>query len=159
DARRDGVLALPGGGSIKVTNLHKIFWPKLKLTKGDLFRYYAQAAPFVLPAVADRPLVMKRFPNGIGGQPFYQHPASDPPPGVRVEDVREADGSLRPQMVGGDLMTLLHMTQLASISQDPWFSRVESPLVADYAALDLDPMPGVPFAQVLDVARWIRDEL
>jgi bifunctional non-homologous end joining protein LigD len=51
------------------------------------------------------------------------------------------------------------MTQLGAISQDPWFSRASSPAVADYAALDLDPMPNVPFARVLDVARWIRDEL
>jgi bifunctional non-homologous end joining protein LigD len=159
DSRKDGVLNLPGGGSLKVTNLHKLFWPKLKLTKGDLFRYYVQAAPFVLPAVADRPLVMKRFPNGIGGEPFYQHRVTAPPPGVRVEDVREADGSARPQIIGGDLTTLLYMTQLASISQDPWFSRVGSPDTADYVALDLDPMPDVPFTQVLEVARWIRDEL
>jgi bifunctional non-homologous end joining protein LigD len=158
-ARRDGVLTLPGGASLKITNLHKIFWPALKLTKGDLFRYYVEAAPFILPAVADRPLVMKRFPNGIGGEPFYQHRATAPPPGVRVEDVREADGSARPQIIGGDLVTLLYMTQLASISQDPWFSRVGSPGFADYVALDLDPMPDVTFAQVLDVARWIRDEL
>jgi bifunctional non-homologous end joining protein LigD len=51
------------------------------------------------------------------------------------------------------------MTQLASISQDPWFSRVTSPGAADHTALDLDPADGVPFARVLDVARWIRDEL
>ena len=124
DARRDGVLTLPGGASLKVTNLHKVFWPKLKLTKGDLLRYYVQAAPFILPVVADRPLVMKRFPNGIAAAPFYQHRATAPPPGVRVEDVREADGSARPQIIGGDLTTLLYMTQLAAISQDPWFSRV-----------------------------------
>src|SRR4029079_11992024 len=91
--------------------------------------------------------------------PFYQHRAPDPPPGVRVERVLEADGSDRPQLVGGDLTTLLYMTQIAAISQDPWFSRVSSPGMADYVALDLDPMPGVSFAQVLDVARWIRDEL
>ena len=160
DAKRDGVLTLPGGASLKVTNLQKIFWPRLKLTKGDLFRYYVEAAPFILPAVADRPLVMKRFPNGIAAEPFYQHRATaPPPPGVRVEDVREADGSARPQIIGGDLATLLYMTQLAAISQDPWFSRVGSPDIADYVALDLDPMPDVGFAQVLDVARWIRDEL
>ncbi len=57
------------------------------------------------------------------------------------------------------MKTLLYMTQLASISQDPWFSRVGSPDSADQAALDLDPMPGVPFSRVLDVARWIHDEL
>src|SRR4029450_10811255 len=54
---------------------------------------------------------------------------------------------------------LLHMTQLAAIEQHPWFSRVESPGFADYVALDLDPMPGVPFSQVLDVARYVHDEL
>ena len=157
DNRRDGTIDLPGSGSLAVTNLHKIFWPRQKLTKGDLLRYYARVAPFILPAVADRPLVMKRLPNGIAGQTFYQHRAPGVPPGVRVETVDAAHS--RSQIIGGDLKTLLYMAQLASISQDPWFSRVQSPDAADHAALDLDPMPGVPFARVLDVARWIRDEL
>ena len=157
ESRRDGVIDLPDGERLAVTNLHKVFWPRQKLTKGDLFRYYAEVAPVLLPAVADRPLVMKRYPNGIGGKPFYQHRAEKVPSGVRVERVAVADR--RPQLVGGDLKTLLYMTQLAAISQDPWFSRFGSPRYADYVALDLDPMPGVGFARVLDVARWIRDEL
>jgi bifunctional non-homologous end joining protein LigD len=131
-----------------------VFWPKEKLTKGDLFRYYAQVAPCILPAVADRPLVMKRFPNGIAAKPFYQHRIDDVPAGVRV-DVANA----RPQLIGGDILTLLYTTQLAAISQDPWFSRVQSPEAADYAAIDLDPMPGLPFGRTLEVARWIHDEL
>jgi bifunctional non-homologous end joining protein LigD len=168
DSRRDGVLTLPDGDTLKVTNLHKVFWPKQKLTKGDLFRYYARVAPFVLPAVQDRPLVMKRYPNGIAGQWFYQHRIENVPPGVRVELVREAgpggrgprsQDAKRPQIVGGNLKTLLYTTQLAAISQDPWFSRVQHPEFADYAALDLDPSENVPFARVLDVARWIREEL
>jgi bifunctional non-homologous end joining protein LigD len=156
-ARKDGVLSLPGGETLKVTNLQKPFWPKLKLTKGDLMRYYARVAPLILPAVADRPLVMKRFPNGVGGPPFYQHRAPDVPPGVRTEVVGALEE--RPQIIGGGLIALLYMTQLAAISQDPWFSRVAHPEFADYAAFDLDPPGGVPFARVLDVARWIRDEL
>ena len=140
-----------------MTNLAKVFWPSQKLTKGDLFRYYVEVAPYILPTLADRPLVMKRFPNGIRAKPFYQHRVSDVPAGVRVERVgTSAEG---PQIVGGDLATLVYTTQLAAISQDPWFSRVQSPECADYVALDLDPMPDVPFARVLDVARWIRDEL
>ena len=157
DARRDGVLDLPDGGRIKVTNLHKVFWPKQKLTKGDLFRYYVEVAPYILPAVADRPLVMKRYPNGIAGKPFYQHRAEDVPPGIRVETVQVAE--TRPQLVGGKLTTLLYMTQLAAISQDPWFSRFQSIESADHAALDLDPPEGVKFDRVLEVARAIRDEL
>jgi bifunctional non-homologous end joining protein LigD len=140
-----------------VTNLHKIFWPKQKFTKGDLFRYYVEVADYLLPAVADRPLVMKRYPNGVAGQPFYQHRAEEVPPGVRVQVVEVAEK--RQQLVGGSLTTLLYMTQLAAISQDPWFSRVQSIESADYAALDLDPSPGVKFDRVLDVARAIRDEL
>src|SRR5205814_1415823 len=58
-----------------------------------------------------------------------------------------------------DLKTLLWLAQLAAISQDPWFSRVQSIEFADHVALDLDPAPGVPFERVLDVARWIHDEL
>jgi bifunctional non-homologous end joining protein LigD len=158
-SRRDGMLALPGGERLKVSNLHKIFWPKQKLTKGDLMRYYVQVAPFIRPAVEDRPLVMKRLPNGIAGAPFYQHRAPDDvPPGVRVERVR-GDKTVPSRFIGGNLMTLLYMTQLAAISQDPWFSRVQSPEDADYVALDLDPMPGVGFARVLEVARWIHEEL
>ena len=68
------MLALPDGDELKVTNLHKLFWPKQKLTKGDLMRYYARVAPFILPAVADRPLVMKRFPNGVGGAAVLSAP-------------------------------------------------------------------------------------
>ena len=157
DARRDGTIELPGGNTLAVTNLHKVFWPTLSLTKGDLFRYYATVAPAILPVLADRPLVMKRFPNGIDAAPFYQHRAPEVPAGVRVERVAATDG--RPQIIGGDLKTLLYTCQLAAISQDPWFSRVQSPGEPDQVALDLDPADGVSFEQVLDVARWIRDEL
>jgi bifunctional non-homologous end joining protein LigD len=157
DGGRDGVLQLPRGESLKVTNLRKVFWPRQKLTKGDLFRYYVQVAPFILPAVRGRPLVMKRFPDGIAGPPFYQHRLDQAPSGVRVEPVGTADG--RRQLIGGDPITLLYMTQLAAISQDPWFSRVGTIDTPDYVALDLDPSPGVGFERVLDVARWIRDEL
>jgi bifunctional non-homologous end joining protein LigD len=100
---------------------------------------------------------MKRYPNGISGKWFYQHRIEDVPSGVRVEVVSVAER--RPQVIGGDLKTLLYTTQLAAISQDPWFSRVPHPEFADYVALDLDPADKVPFARVLDVARWIRDEL
>jgi bifunctional non-homologous end joining protein LigD len=156
-SKRDGKLSLPDGGELAVTNLAKIFWPKLKLTKGDLFRYYARVAPFILPVIADRPLVMKRFPNGVAAKPFYQHRAETVPEGVRTEMVEVAER--RSHIIGGSLKGLLYTTQLAAISQDPWFSRVQHPFFADHVALDLDPAEGMPFERCLDVARWIRDEL
>lgn len=155
----DGVLRLPDGDRLDVSNLGKIFWPKLKLTKGDLFRHYARVAAYILPVITDRPLVMKRFPNGIEAKPFYQHRAPDKAPaGIVIEEV-QSDAETRPHIIGGSLKTLLYTTQLASISQDPWFSRVQSPDAADHVAIDLDPPEGAPFRRVLDVARWVRDEL
>ena len=162
DARKDGVVTLPGGETLEVTNLRKVFWPADGYTKGDLLRFYARVSPWLLPVVAERPLVMKRFPNGVNGKAFYQQKAPDVvPPGIRVEDTVDDEGAdtITRRIVGGDLKTLLYMAQLGTISQDPWFSQYDTPHDADYVALDLDPMPGVPFAQVLDVARWVRDEL
>src|SRR5207244_10238989 len=132
---------------------------KLKITKGELMRYDVRVAPFILPVVNDRPLIMKRFPNGIDGKSFYQQRAPDAvPPGVRVATLAD-DKEVPSRLIGGDLITLLYMTQLAVVSQDPWFSRVQSPHIADHTAIDLDPMHGVTFAWVLDVTRWVRDEL
>ena len=154
-----GVLHLPGGVTLDLSNLGKPFWPKLKITKGELMRYYVRVSPFILPVVKDRPLIMKRFPNGVAGKAFYQQRAPENvPPGVRVATL-PGDKEVPSRVIGGDLITLLYMTQLAAISQDPWFSRVQSPHTADHCAIDLDPMPGVKFAWVLDVARWVRDEL
>jgi bifunctional non-homologous end joining protein LigD len=165
DVRKDGTIELPDGQRLGVTNLAKPFWPKLKLTKGDLLRYYAEVAQYILPVVEDRPLVMKRFPNGIAGPAFYQQRSrlEKPPPGVRIETIPDGLDPISEEdarrFIGGSLITLLYMTQLAAISQDPWFSRVQSPLDADYVAIDLDPGEGATFARVLDVARWVRDEL
>ena len=165
DARKDGTVELPDGSRLGVTNPAKLFWPKLKLTKGDLLRYYATVAPFILPAVEDRPMVMKRFPNGIEGPAFYQQRSriEKPPAGVRIETIPdEIDPISEPdarRFIGGSALTLLYMTQIAAISQDPWFSRVQSPLDADYVAIDLDPTEGAPFSRVLEVARLVYEEL
>src|SRR5262249_12944806 len=159
-----GVLTFPGG-RLEVSNLRKPFWPSLRggsarrdaLTKGDLIRHYVRVAPLILPVLADRPLVMKRYPNGITGSPFYQHRAPDKvPPGVRIEAVHTSTET-RSHLIGGDLASLLYTAQLGAISQDPWFSRVQTPDAIDHIAIDLDPPDGLPYPRVLDVARWVRD--
>ena len=154
-----GMLELPRE-TLAVSNLDKIFFPATKQTKGDLMRYYAEIAPCILPAIADRPLVMKRFPNGVRGKAFYQQRApADPPAGVRVERVK--DEGLTPQLrlIGGDLPTLLYVVQLGAISIDPWHSRVQSMQMADYSIIDLDPGPRAPFRRVIDVAQAVREVL
>ena len=164
-AKRDGDVTLPNGDVLRVTNLAKVFWPDLKITKGELMRYYVSVSPMLLPAIDDRPLVMKRFPNGVVKSAFYQqrHPESVPP-GVRREvlppEIEPIDEEgPRDRLIGGSLTTLVYMTQLASISQDPWFSRVADATHQDYAAIDLDPGEGAGFDKVLDVARWVKEEL
>ena len=151
------------GDRIDVTNLDKVFFPQTGHTKGDVMRFYAKVAFALLPAIADRPLVMKRFPNGVRGQAFYQQkaPAAAPPP-VRIERVTDkADKGLTPadRIVGGDLATLLYVVQLGAISIDPWSSRVPDVQFADYSIIDLDPGARAPFSRVVEVARVVRDVL
>lgn len=157
-----GKLSVGKNVSIDVTSLGKVFFPKKKLTKGDLMRYYATIAPFVLPVMSDRPLVLKRFPNGVTGQSFFQQNAGEPPEFVRTETIHTEGGSTNVRIVGGDLATLLYTVQLGSVSVDPWHSRIQSLDHADYSILDLDPGDRAPFSRVRDVAKWaleVMDDL
>jgi len=156
----NGDLLLGGNKRLEVTNLNKRFFPKLGFTKGDLMAYYASVSPYLLPAIVDRPLVMKRFPHGIGGQSFYQQRApDDPPDAVRVEPVTDEGLKTQERLIGGDLATLLYIVQLGAISIDPWHSRVQSVGFADYTIIDLDPGPRASFRRVVDVALWVGEEL
>jgi bifunctional non-homologous end joining protein LigD len=155
-----GTVALGRGTSLDVSSLDKIYFPKDGITKGALFRYYATVAPLILPTVKDRALVLKRTPEGIEGETFFQQKAPDEAPaGVRVENVPESDGDTKARLVGGDLATLLYCVQLGCVSTDPWHSRIQSPENPDYTYLDLDPQPKAGFQRVIDAARWVREEL
>jgi len=133
--RGSGTLDLDTG-PLDVTNLGKVFFPATKQTKGDLMRFYARMSPFLLPAMADRPLVMKRFPNGITGKAFYQQKAPEnPPAGVRVEPVSDEGLTTADRLIGGNLATLLYLIQLGAVSVDPWHSRVQSVQFADYSII------------------------
>jgi bifunctional non-homologous end joining protein LigD len=154
-----GILDLPTG-TLEVSNLNKVFFPQSKQTKGDVMRFYAQVSPYLLPAIADRPLVMKRFPNGVTGKAFYQQKApADAPKSVRVESVADEGMTTADRLIGGDLATLLYVAQLGAISIDPWHSRVGSVQTADYAIIDLDPGPRAPFTRVVEVALIVKEAL
>lgn len=159
DGSGAGRLTLPTG-QLDVSNLHKVFFPASKETKGDVMRFYAEVSPYLLPAMRDRPLVMKRFPNGVKGKAFYQQKApADAPPSVRVESVSDEGMETADRLIGGDLATLLYLAQLAAISVDPWHSRVQSIQSADYAIIDLDPGPKAAFATVIEVAHLVKEAL
>ena len=128
----------------------EVFWPAGKQTKGDLFRY-TTVASVILPVLADRPLVMKRFPNGECRRSISTAACPDVPAGVRMSrwNRRAALADHRRRF-----------ERRCSIpaswprSQDPWFSRVQTPGEPIRVAIDLDPSDDVPFTKVLDVARW-----
>jgi len=122
-------------------------------------RYYVTVAPLILPVMKDRPLVLKRFPNGVEAPSFFQQNAGETPEGVRVEKIETQGGSTNLRIVGGDLHTLLYTVQLGSISVDPWHSRIQSLDFADYSIIDLDPGPRATFRQVIQVARLIKETL
>lgn len=159
DGSGSGTIEIARELKLGVTNLTKVFFPGKKLTKGDLMRYYATVAPLVLPVMKDRPLVLKRFPNGVDGQAFFQQNAGETPEGVRVETIETQGGSTNLRIVGGDLYTLLYTIQLGAVSVDPWHSRIKSLDFADYAIIDLDPGPRATFSRVIQVARWVKEAL
>ncbi|UCC71739.1 MAG: DNA ligase D [Gemmatimonadota bacterium] len=147
------------GRRLKVTNLQKVFWPDIGATKGELLRYYLSVAPAILPAVGARPLTLERYPNGIGGEMFYQQRMPGPvPEGVRTVTL-ELDGEPAERVIGGDVYTLLYTTQLAAISQHVWPSKLETLDDLDYAVLDLDPGEDVPFSAVCEAALATHEQL
>ena len=156
----DGDIEIKRGVSLHVSSLDKIYFPANGYTKGDVMRYYARVAPQILPTIAGRPLVLKRTPEGIKGEVFFQQkPPPHAPPILRVEMVVNDDGESAERIVGGDLATLLYTVQIGCISVDPWHSRIGALDSMDYTILDLDPGPRATFDRVVDVARWVKEEL
>jgi bifunctional non-homologous end joining protein LigD len=153
-----GTLTFPGGVSLNVSSLDKPYFPADRITKGEVMRFYARVAPAILPLIADRPLVLKRFPEGITGPSFFQQNVPDDAPrAVRAETIRSSKGEEHRRIVAGDLPTLLYTVQIGAIDVHPWLSRTRSSAFADYAVLDLDPGPKAPFRRVVRVAQWIRE--
>jgi bifunctional non-homologous end joining protein LigD len=155
----DGEIAFADGHTLRVTSLDKVIFPRDGVTKGGLMRYYTRAAPVLLPILADRPLALKRHPDGIAGHSFFQQNATKYPPVARVEKVKTETGKAAPRFIGGDLPTLLYLVQIGTIALHAWQSRVGSLDYADYSTIDLDPGEGVRFARVVELARIVGEKL
>jgi bifunctional non-homologous end joining protein LigD len=159
---RDGadVTLRLGARNVRLTNLRKVFFPAIGLTKGDLLQYYADVAPVLVPHVRDRAMVMKRYPNGQAGEFFFMKrtPAGAPewlrhcalPHGDEVIDAPVVD----------DLASLLWVVNLGCIDLNQWYARCDDVERPDYVHFDLDPVKGgTPFETVLAVALDVRDGL
>jgi bifunctional non-homologous end joining protein LigD len=141
----------------ELTNLKKVFWPDDGYTKGDLVAYYRAIAPWLLPYLRNRPLVMTRYPDGIGGKSFFQKDAPGfTPDWVRTERMWSEDTQREiDYFVCDDLASLLYVINLGSIPLHLWASRVPTLEQPDWCVLDLDPK-GAPFTEVVEVALAAR---
>ena len=156
----DGLVEFGRGKSLHVSSLGKPFFPETGITKGDLMRYYALVASFLLPIIKDRPLILRRYPNGIAGSSFFQQNAGDNvPDGVRTARVKTGQGAPADRIIGGDLITLLYIVQIGTIAVHTWQSRIQSAGFADTTTIDLDPGEDVPFSAVVTLARDIKSDL
>jgi len=143
--------------SIVFTNIDKVFWPDAGYTKGDMIEYYRAIAPWLLPYLADRPLVLTRYPEGIQGKSFTQKNAPAwAPEWIRTTSVwsESSDRELN-YFVAEDVDTLLYLTNLGTIPLQIGHSRVATLSNPDWCLLDLDPKQA-PFESVVRVAREIH---
>ncbi len=152
----DGDLVLGRGVQLHVSSLDKVYFPDAGVTKGALMRYYAQVAPVLLPHLDGRPLVLKRYPEGVAGEMFFQQDAGPHVPAVvRVQALDTEEKGKRMRIIGGDLATLLYTVQLGAIEVHPWLSRVSDIDSPDRCLIDLDPGDDVEFQAVVGLARDI----
>ena len=141
----------------EVTHQDKVFFPKHKYTKGDLFKYYESTAEYILPYLKDRPLSLNRMPNGITGPSFFQKNNEHLPDWVPSADIfSDSNNSDLHWIVGGKLETLLYIVQLGSIEINPWNSRVGHLEKPDWIVIDLDP-EGIGFEKVIEVALTVKE--
>ena len=141
-----------------LTNLDKVFWPAEGYTKGNLLEYYRAIAPWLLPYLRDRPLVLTRFPDGIAGKSFFQKDAPEwTPAWIRTARVWSEETSRDiDHFLVDDVESLLHVVNLGTIPIHVWSSRLPDLARPDWAIIDLDPK-GAPFAHVVRIARALRD--
>lgn len=159
ESQRGDAIVRVDSTDVSFTHLDKIYWPEEGYTKFDLLKYYYAISKTILPYLKDRPLILKRYPNGISGQMFYQHNLEDAPEFIRIYAKREPNGKLVHNPVAKDLAGLLYLVNLGTITMNPWFSQVRSIDKPDYFAFDLDPGDDASFEQVKMIALGIKTVL
>jgi bifunctional non-homologous end joining protein LigD len=152
---RDSVYVDVDGQRLRFTNLNKIYFPGDNLTKRNLIAHYWRVAPLILPFLKDRPLVLRRYPNGITGKPFFQKDAgAGTPEWVKTVAIdSEHRGETIDYIVANDRATLLYLANLGCIDENPWSSRYTDMDHPDYVFIDLDPTEGASFTTVIKVAK------
>jgi DNA ligase D-like protein (predicted polymerase) len=141
------------GREVTVTNPDKVFFPRDGRTKIDLVRYYLSVADGALRGVADRPMALKRFVNGAEGQAFFQKRAPDKRPDyIGTVELKFPSGRTASEIVVDDAAALAWVVNLGCIDLNPHPIRAGDLDHPDELRVDLDPVPGVEWAQIMDVA-------
>jgi len=148
-----------GKAELKLTHLNKVFWPQEGITKGELLNYYRDMADWVLPYLKDKPINMRRQPNGIEGPGFFQkdNDLAQLPDWIKTASLySESNDKNINYIVGKDAATLLYMVNLGCIEINPWLSNYKTPDDPDYVVIDIDPHD-VPFTEAVEVALKTKE--
>jgi bifunctional non-homologous end joining protein LigD len=145
---------------VRLTNLDKIFWQDEKITKGHLIQYYAEVAPFLLPHIRNRAMVMKRYPHGAAGEFFFMKRAPSPrPEWIRTCEIDHGSKGVIDFPVIDDLPALLWVINLGCIDLNQWYATCDEVDKPDYVHFDLDPGPGATWENVLECGLIVHDAL
>jgi bifunctional non-homologous end joining protein LigD len=143
-----GLIVLVEGRRLKLTNWDKVLYPATGFTKGDLIAYYARIAPFVLPHLRDRPLTLKRYPNGVDAQYFYEKQSpSHRPEWVQTARINDIDYTL-----AQDRATLVWLANLADVELHTSLALAADPERPTMLAFDLDPGEPAGIVECCEVA-------
>jgi bifunctional non-homologous end joining protein LigD len=160
DSSKESQIVTIDGHDLKLTNLKKAYWPKEKITKGEMLKYYYDIADYIMPYMKDRPQSLNRFPNGINGESFYHKNV-----GGKVDKwlktlKRFSESTSEPKdfLICTDTASLIYMANLGCIEMNPWHSRAQSPLYPDWSVVDLDPGE-ISFEKVIETAQVVRQVL
>ncbi len=143
---------------LKFTNLNKLYYPQDKIAKRELLNYYDAVATLILPHLKDRPLSLKRYPNGIDADFFFQKEVA--PSFPKWLHTADADGI--ESVIGDGRATLLFLVNLGCIDHNPWMSRIGSLENPDYMLIDLDPVvdqSDCPYEKIVEAALLVRAKL
>jgi bifunctional non-homologous end joining protein LigD len=142
---------------VKLTNLNKLFWPKLKVTKRDLIQYYIDVSDVLLPHLADRAMVMKRYPNGAASEFFFMKRAPSPRPAwIEICNIDHGSEKVINFPMIQDVASLMWVINLGCIDLNQWYARCDDVDRPDYLHFDLDPVPGASFEKVCEAALFIK---
>ena len=157
---QDSVVLQVDRKEVRLTNLRKIFWPELGLTKGDLLQYYATMADVLLPHIRARAMVMKRYPNGASGPFFFMKRAPVPRPSwIETCSIEHGSGSVIDFPMVQDRAALMWVINLGCIDLNQWYARCDDVDRPDYLHFDLDPGVGATFDRVRETALIVGEAL